>query len=258
MKFFRSVTVTPEHCPQDLYAQIVRMRPEAQRGSIFHLEAKPGDEESTRLVEQIAALCERRGLGEVRGACSHLLLPRYDASDLRTAPLLWLRTQRKMFHDTSRVENGRLCLPAGQTNANVKVGSIYPKPWIVVSDAVRHTLLDSGLPGPVFSKICLRGRSIHASDNPLWELRSSVLLPKMANSIPTEDDLIPGYTIADNWGEPHYSERDLKRVGPIGLGRTFEALQAGEPWLVISQQLYQHCLKHNIRFEASPMRVDPS
>ena len=227
---------------------------------MFFVEAKPGDEESARLIEQIVVLCEKRGLqsthDDVVGSYVHLVVPVYDASDLQIAPLLWLETQQKMFHDVKRDEQGRLCLPASEANTTVKVGSVYPKPWIVVSDAVRHTLLAGGLAGLTFGEVCLRGMSIHASPRPFWEMKSSVVLPKMVNSVPRKSEFGPSYKVEDKYGEPHYAQEDLDRIGAFDVARTFEAMQTGEPWLIVSQRFYHYCLENKISLELRPARID--
>src|SRR6185295_8851834 len=100
------------------------------------------------------------------------------------------------------------------------------------------------------------------------ELRSSVTLPKMVNSIVDPNPAFdpPRHLIrgAGTYGEPHYAESALQEVGPFDIAHTFERLQAGEPFgagqpvLIISQRFYQHCLKHKIPLEVRPARVDAS
>jgi hypothetical protein len=131
MKLFRSVTLTPEHFPQDLYTRIAQLKPEAQRGSIFHLEAKPGDEESAHLVERILALCKERGLDRIPGAYSYRVVPHYEPADLEAAPLLWLRGQRRMskgMESNRRDGQGRIVLPATWAKPTIKIASIFPEP----------------------------------------------------------------------------------------------------------------------------------
>ncbi len=262
MKFFRSVTVTPEHCPQELYNRILQLKPEAQRGSIFHLEARPGDEASARLVERVAALCREQGLDKVRGAYSHLVLPHYEASDLEASPLLWLLTQKRMFkgiNSNRRDECGRIVLPAAEAKQTIRIASIFPEPWLVVSTETRRLLENGGLDGIKFDEVALKGHSIHSSPEPFWELRSTVVLPRMVNSvIDTTVDWHPErYLVQDPYGEPHYRRSELEPLGAFDIAHTFERLSSGSPGLIVSQRFYRHCLTNQIPLEVRPARIDP-
>ncbi len=261
MKIFRSVTIAPERCPQDLYAHVVRMKPEAQRGSIFHLEAKPGDDQSARLVDLIVALCKERGLDKVRGAYSHMVDRVYDAADFQTAPLLLLETQRKMFQDAERRdERGRLSLLAGQAKPSVKIGSIYPRPWIVVTEAVRRNLELGGFVGLEFGEVLVKGRSSLPRTGLFWEVWSRLLLPKMSNSILYEDSPFPAYAIVDppfHTVEPHYRASELKPVGRFDVAQTLEPLGGPDRHLIVSQSFYQYCLRNKMPIRVRPVRIDP-
>lgn len=269
MKFFRSVSVNSNVCPPGVYEEILRLWPEGVRHVTFHLEAKPGDDVNAELVERIVAFCKNHGLDRLRGAYSYLVMPHYEPRDLAAAPLLWLLTQRRMFkgiNSSQRDEHGRIVLPATQAKPTVKVASIFPTPWVVVSNAVRRTLESGGLAGMKFEEVAIKGHSMRASADPFWELRSTLTLPKMANSVVDPNIAFdpPRHVIvgADTYGEPHYVESALRGVGPFDIAHTFERLEAGEPFgagqpaLIISQRFYQHCLKHKIPLEARPARID--
>jgi hypothetical protein len=262
MKFFRSVTLTPENCPEDLYAQAVRLRPEAQRGSIFHLEAKPGEEENAKLVDQIVALCKKRGLDNVRGAYSHRVEPIYEPADLEAAPLLWLVAQERMFkgiNSNQRDESGRIVLLATEAKVAIKIASIFPEPWIVVSSATRRILENGGLIGMTFEEVAIKGHSMLLAPEPFWELRSTINLPKMRNSVINPRE--PGwsaYTINDPYVEPHYGQSEIRALGAFDIAHTWERGGRSEsPELIISQRLYQYCLKNKIPLEVRPARIDP-
>ncbi|HEV2484256.1 MAG TPA: hypothetical protein VGT08_01885 [Terracidiphilus sp.] len=240
----------------------MRLRPEGEGGGSFHLEAKPGDEESARLVEHIVALCNENGLDKVRGAYSYLVLPHYEAPDLASAPLLWLLGQKRMFKRMDadqRDDRGRLVLPATEAKPTIKLASIFPKPWIVISEATRRILEGGGLAGVKFDEVAIRGRSVHASPEPFWELSTGVILPKMVNSVAdtTVDWDPPRHRVHDPYGEPHYRQSELQVVGAFDIAHTFERLTVGEPALIISQRFYQICLRNRIPLEAQPVRVDP-
>ncbi|HEV2208116.1 MAG TPA: hypothetical protein VG167_05035 [Verrucomicrobiae bacterium] len=262
MKFFQSITLTPEHCPKDLYGRVVGMAPNGQRGSLFHLEAKAGDEDSGIIVKKIVALCTEHGLDKIPGAYSHMVDRVYEQSDFEAAPLLMLETQFKMFHGAQgRDAEGRLSLPIGQAKPSIKVASIYPQPWVVVSSEVRKILESEHLAGLQFGEVLVRARSRTPSVGFFWELRSEVVLPKMLNSIPYPETPFPSYGIVDppfHTVEPHYRAGDLKSLGRFDAARTFEPLGGPYPYLIVSQRLYQHCLRSKIRLRVRPVRIEQS
>jgi len=132
------------------------LNPEGAGSLSFHLEAQPDDEERAKSVELIAALCKQRGLDRIRGAYSHLVMPRYEEADLQAAPLLRLVSQRKMFkgiNSNQRDGVGRIVLPATEAKATIKIASIFPELWIVVSSATRRLLESAGLIGIGFEGV---------------------------------------------------------------------------------------------------------
>ena len=88
MKFYRNIYIHEQGFPPDLYAEIVRLKPECRRGDVFMLEALAGDEVNGQLAERIAALCEKRGLrrtaGDV-GTYGYTAVRKYEADDLLAA-----------------------------------------------------------------------------------------------------------------------------------------------------------------------------
>lgn len=262
MKFYHSISLNKNICPSDFYAGIVRLKPENDSSLFFKLEAQPGDEINAELVENVLALCKERGLDKVRGAYSYLLMPLYETVDLEAALLLQLQIQKKMFkglNSDQRDERGYVVMKATEAKPTVKIASIWPKPWIVVSDAVRQMLEAGGLVGLKFDGVSIEGHSIHAAPAPFWELRSSVTLPKMINSLPDTSvnfDHVR-YLIHGSYGEPHYRESEIQLLGSFDIAHTFERLSGGEPGLVVSQRFYKYCLKNKIPLEVRPARIDP-
>jgi hypothetical protein len=262
MKFYRRIWINERGCPPELFATIVGLGPECRGRDFFHLEAKPGEEANAECVERILALCKEHGLDKIKGAYSYSVLPHYEASDLQAAPLLRLWTQRRMFkglNSDKRDDQGRVVLPAAEAKPSIRMASIWPKPWIVVSDRTRRVLEEGGLASMKFDEVAIKGHSVHASPDPFWELRSKVILPKMVNSVPdtTIDWELQRYLIHGPYGEPRYREGDLRPLGAFDIAHTWERLSAGEPGLLVSQRFYQHCLKNKIPLEVRPARVEP-
>jgi hypothetical protein len=262
MKFSCGISVNEKLCPADLYEAIVQLKPDGRRGQNFGLTARPGDEEGARLVERIAAMCKARGLDNIRGAYVSGVAVHYEPADFQTAPLLWLMRQRRLFQHNNarnRDELGRVWLPATDAKPSIQIASIFARPWIVTSNSVRGMLESGGLLGLKFDEVAIKGHSIHVSSEPVWELRSSIVLPKMSNSVlnTTVEWEEARYRIDDPYGEPHYRQNGLQQLGTFDIAHTFERLSKGGPELIVSQRLYQHCLKNKIQLEVRPVRLDP-
>ena len=261
MKVFRSVSVNSNVCPPDLYKEIVRLWPAGVRHSTFHVEAQPGDVENARLVDQIVTFCKQRGLDQVRGAYSLRVAPVYEATDFEGAPLLWLVAQKKMFkgiNSNIRDERGRIVLPATEARASIKIASVFPEPWIIVSSSTRRTLESAGLIGMGFEEVAIKGQSIHLAPEPFWEVRSTVTLPKMLNSVINPPDLgLSQYTINDPYVEPHYGQSEIQALGAFDIAHTLErGGRSDSQELIVSQRFYQYCLKHKIPLQVRPVRID--
>jgi len=263
MKLYRSIDLNRKICPPDLYEAARRMslKPDDPESINLHVEAKAGDDEGGLLVQRIAAMCKEEGLDKVRGAYSYHVSPVYDRSDFEAAPLLRLVGQKKMFKgidSNQRDQRGRIVLPATEAKASIKIASIFPESWIVVSSATRRLLESSDLIGMKFEEVAIKGQSIHLAPEPFWELRSTLTLPRMLNSreVTTNPEL-PAYVINDPLVEPHYRESDIRELGAFDIAYTWENFRPGKPEFVISQRFYQHCLKHKIPLEVRPVRIDP-
>jgi hypothetical protein len=149
------------------------------------------------------------------------------------------------------------------------LGRIRPN-WIIVADKVKRLLESGHFVGLEFGEVVLKGKSIHAATEPFWELKSSVTLPKMANThqfihpgkteaIPFTGDYSKIIMISDppfRTGEVHYRRSDLQALGPFDIARTFEKYMEIHPALVISQRFYQFCEQHKLPLNVEPVRVD--
>jgi hypothetical protein len=262
MKLYRSISLNKNVCPPDFYAEMCQLYPGGALQLMFRLEAKAGEEENAQAVEHIAALCEQRGLDKIRGAYSYSLMPQYEKADMQAAPLLRLVGQRKMFKgippNQRRDGAGRIVLPATEAKATIKLASIFPTSWVVVSNATRRFLEGADLIGIKFEEVAIKGHSVHAACEPFWELRSTLALPKMANSVIYPEPAYghTAYTIQDPYLEPHYRKSELEPLHLFDIAHTFERSHDGSQGLIVSQRFYQHCLKHKIPVEVRPVRID--
>lgn len=264
MKYFRSISLNRNTCPPGVYAAIVQLRPENAGSVSFHLEAKPGDEKAARLVEHALAVCKQHGLKQTRGTTVGSFVYTvdrvYERVDLQAAPLLLVNGGRPDLHEMKRDSEGRFVLPATRATSSLKLASVFPTNFVIISDAVRQTLESGGLHGLSFGQVVLSGKSIHAVTTPFWELGSSLTLPKTVNSIAYEDSPFPCYGVDEppfGLGEPHYRSTELEATGKFDIARTHEPLGGPEQALIVSQRFYQHCLKNRIPLEVRPVRIDP-
>ena len=264
MKLYRSISIEERGFPSEIYQAIVRLSPGDQQTDHFCLECQPGDESTAAQAESILALCERHGLRPARtageiGTYTYAVVRHYEPADLKTAPFLILGAQRKMFRGAGeRDALGRLLLPATQAKLSIKIASVFLKDWYVVSDMVKKILESGGLIGLHFRETVLKGKSVYAADQPLWELDSNLTLPKMVNSLLNEHSVVPCYAIDERpyrYGEPHYRQHELRAIGDFDIARTFEPLGYAQG-MVVSHRLYQHCLKNKIPIEGRPVRID--
>lgn len=264
MKFYRSIWIEEKGFPPDLYSAIAQIKPECRRADHFHMECQPGDNDAAAVAEFIVARCQERQLKRTArgedGTYGYDVVRHYEANDLKAAPLLLLETQKRVFRDTKeRDSSGRLLLPAPQARPTIKIASIFFTDWFVVSDEVRRVLEVGTFAGLVFVETVMKGKSVHAAETPFWELESNVTLPKMVNALRNEYSTIPSYMIVDppyRYGEPHYRQSELAKLGEFDVARTLEPFGRG-PLMLVTQRFFQHCLKHKVLLDVRPVRIDP-
>ena len=275
MKSYRLVKIPREKCPEHIFAKVLEMAPDSLSplGGI-KVEADVGEDAKAELVEKIVSYCRDSGLtwssargGGRPGTYGYEMVRCYESADLIGARFLILERQKQIQLEEERDEQGRLLMAASKARAGRKVGRIYPN-WIIVSDSTRRILETGNFKGLEFGEVALKGTSVNAAKDPFWELKSSVTLPKMANtdrfvmvdSVPFNGDYSKTVWISDppyRTGEIHYREADLKALGDFDIAYTFEHYMEHHRVLVISQRFYQHCLKHKIPLEVEPVRIDP-
>ena len=235
------------------------------------IEAAAGDEAKAKLIEQAIAYCEANSITWSRlglpGHYEYEIVRRYEPEDLTGARLLTLERGNLIQLEYERDAQGRLLMAASKARAGRKIGRIHSN-WIVIPDATRKILDAGNFKGLEYGEVALKETSARASTEPFWELKSSLTLPKMANTgrfvisghIPFDEDYTKIVWIDDlpyRAGEIHYRENDLKVMGEFDVARTFEKYMEPHPALVVSQRFYQHCLKHKIPLEVKPVRIDP-
>ena len=229
------------------------------------MDTSPGDESSAKLVDEIVAMCERSGLRKsspgIAGAYTHDVHHHYESSDFEAAPLLWLIGQKVTFdyiNSGERDEHGRICVPTRKAKSAFKIASIFPRPWVVLTNQTRRVLESGQLVGLKFAEVSIEGKATPISSEPFWELRSSVVLPKMVNSVPDTVVKHESFLIYGSYGEPHYRQLDLQPLGVFDIAFTREPLGGNrDPSLIVSQRFYQHCLNNKIPLEVRPVRIDP-
>jgi len=265
MKFYHCFEIREQGFPPELYNAICSMKPESRGKEDFILESKPGDEINAALIKRLVDFCEQHSVRRAVvarefNAYGYTVVRHYEADDLEAAPLLMLETQNKMFRGRlSRDESGRLMLPAKEAGTSFKFASGMFNHFYIVADPVRKLLETSQLAGFFFRETTLKGTSIRATTEALWEIDSDIKLPKMTNSAVNPHSRGPSYMIIEGHyrdAEPHYQQSDLQSLGNFDMARTYEQL-GSEPGMIVSQRFYQTCLRHKIQLRCRPVRVDP-
>jgi hypothetical protein len=263
MKYYRYFRVRELGFPPPLYQEICALKPGARGKEDFVVESQPGDETNVALIERLVTLCERHalprsGTGKI-GTYGYEVMRHYEEEELKAAPLLMLQTQKRMFRERlTRDSSGRLQLPARECGVSIKVASGMLDSWYVASDSTRKVLERGPATGLFFRETVLKGNSMRATTEPLWEMDSAIKLPMMVNSLLNPHSIVPCYMIVEppyRDGEPHYRQRDLLPLGTFDIARTFEQL-GSQPELIVSQRFYRHCLENKIEFEVRPVRAD--
>ena len=275
MKYRHFLQVNEATLPKSAFDEICAIAPEGRKPYGFDHQIDSDFSDGGETVYKIIKICSSNGLSRRRSygpkSYGHSADRWYDDEVLHNAELLvfYRQIQIRSAAKPERDVQGRLQLIASTSKPTLKLFSVFPN-WIIVSDKVRQILESGQFVGLRFGEVVLAGKSIHASPEPFWELKSSIVLPKMAN---LHQFIHPGRTEAEpfqgdyskiilfndppfNKGEVHYRRNDLAALGPFDIAATFENFMEPHPALVISQRLYQHCLKHKIKLEVEPVRID--
>jgi hypothetical protein len=196
---------------------------------------------------------------------------RYDSDDLSASELLIVNIHcNEVQFESSRDPGGRLILLPKKLRRNFVVGRIYPN-YLVVSDKVMKLLAGGGFLGLRFNEVITLGGDGDSTPR-IWELTSSIVLPKMSNTHrfrcaggpetvhqPFQGDYTKVIGIDDppyRAGEPHYLRSDIKALGAFDVALTFEKYLVDHQALVVSQRFYQFCEKNGIPLGVSPIRID--
>jgi len=197
-------------------------------------------------IKALVALCRAWGLqrskGGAPGTYGFEMDRIYEASDFNACELLMLGLQQKHQLEDERDAEGRIIL-TGRFKKGLEMGSIFSGGFIV-SDRVRGLLEAGRLGGLKFVETVSRSQNgIRLSSN-FWEVQSSVVLPKMANTNrflqignakppePFGGDYSRMVDIDDppyRSGEAHYRRSDLVAVGDFDIARTFEKYREPVP-----------------------------
>lgn len=279
MKNYQWIRVRRDSVPDSIFNAVCHVWPEGKKsdrwGDEFNFECWLEDKERAVLGDRILSICQEAGLSRsMQGGPGTYGLDVdriYEQSDYDSAEFLLLRRQREIQLDHERDDNGRLLLVASKAKTSIKLGRIFPN-WIIVSDRVKRSLETEKFKGLEFGEVVLKGKSIHAAREPFWELKSSVVLPRIANrhqfvhpGMSTPEPFTGDYSkmimLHDppfRTGEVHYQKSDIDLLLPFDIARTFENFMEPHPALIISQRFYQFCLKNKIPVNVQPVRIDPN
>jgi hypothetical protein len=271
MKLYRSFRIRQKGFPKVFYRLICLTAPQSARADEFEIEARTGETLNQWKIAMLVTLCRAFGLARTpRGEPGTYGLDasrNYEESDLVTCELLLIGGQPKYQIKAERDKEGRLLLTA-EFARGLRLGSAWN--FTVVSKEVRQLLEVADLQGLTFREGVTQNPT--AEPRSFWEIQSSIVLPKMANTDrlmycgwretppqPFTGDYSRMVFIDDppyRSGEIHYWQSDLAPLGKLDVATTFELYRQPYPALVISQRFYQTCLKNGIALNVEPVRVD--
>lgn len=265
MKYVHKFEILESTLPKSVFNELCSLKPESRNpvglGYVVASENVDGDEFLRYALGVVSRLqIPSRSVANINHY-GHRITREYEPSDIASAELLLMDWQRKLqkYVRPERDERGRLVVLARHATSSLKFASTYPDNFIFVSDKVRRVLEDGNLVGLQFGETTIQGESESNSGEPVWELKSSITLPKIAN---THQLVHRGKTEAEPFlgdysrqvlindppfgsGEPHYRRSDLAAMGAFDIANMREKF-VNEQALIISQRFYQRCLKNKI------------
>jgi hypothetical protein len=274
MTLYKCLTLRRRSASRALYSLARALRPRIVCTDWIRFEGQTGEAANLCKIAILLAAAKACGLRRTVGgdaqSYGYEIVRNYEESDFLACDLLFLRghpTKYQLDHD--RDAQGRLLL-----NREFVRGLHLGNAWrrIVVSNEVRQCLQDAHLIGLQFQEAVPHDKESTA-DGPFWELQSSVVLPKMANTdqmkyigmrdapaTPFDRDYSRMVFIDEppyRSGEIHYRRSDLARLGQFDIAQTFELYRQPHRELVISQRFYQACGGAGILLSLEPVRIDP-
>lgn len=294
MRYRHHLRVDEKSLPNEAYEEICALAPGARKHYGFHLQLDVDAADGGEIVQRITTICSEHGLRRrsVIGSGAYgYYVDRSYGDDLFKFDLLMLNPQ---VMTRAGVREGRF-VGAADPELRLALGewrlaSASGPSWRVVVDAEARESLELGeFVGLSFGESPLfpeRARRVAAQERlasargsqgwavlawPCWELKSSIVLPKMANRLmqygwrgepprPFEGDYSRPVFIDDppfSKGEVHYRRSEIETLGPFDIARTFEKYMVPAPALVVSQRFHQYCLSNGIGLWADPVRLDP-
>lgn len=274
MRYLHSLAIDIGTIPKNDFEDLCQRKPEGRKPLGFYIEVvckdPTGDEIICRGIEVARKHGLRRRYHASANSYGYHVTRWYDDSDLANAELLILGRQTKIqgLTNPSRDAQGRLLLAAA-LKSNFAIGRVFPN-WVVVSDRVKRTLETARLVGLFFFEVAPRNVGLEAPPAPIWEVRSTITLPKMANMerfihpgqtepLPFQGDYSQIVMLSEppfDKGEVHYRRSDLTAIGPFDIGSTYENYLEPHPALVISKRFYQLLVSNRLQVQADPVRLD--
>lgn len=277
MKFTVHITADKTTLSPDAYASLCKIYPEgiSPGGLVADL---PADHP---VVAQLVGFLDAQGIprdATATSKCFGFQMHRtYEDRDF--APVEYLAVFPKeglWVRKTGRDEQGRSVI-VEPVPATLTIASGGSKWGCFVSDRIREAIKAEEFIGPNFRETVIDVQEIDEEEldfeiygGAVWELESSIVLPKLANvhqfvhyqNEPFNGDYSRPICIieepfANAVGEFHYRESELRAVEPFDFARTFEFHNKRSHTLVVSQRFYLFCRDLNLPINWQPVRIDP-
>ena len=286
MLFRHHIRIDEQGLPKEAYEEICALAPEARKHYGFHLQLDIDVADGGEIVRRIIDICSEHGLKWREAIGKGVFGYRVDRSygdDLFQFDLLMLNPQKMT---RAGVKDGRFV--GAVDDAWRIISELGFSARVVVDEEARGVLEEGNFVGLQFSESQLypkrlgaltadewvavesASRRLAVLPGPFWELKSSIVMPKMASRLmqygwrgepprPFEGDYSRPVFIDDapfSRGEVHYRRGEIDTLGSFDIARTFENYVEPRPALVISQRFYQYCLANGIGLWVDPVRID--
>ena len=291
MTEYARINIGKNDAGEEVFSQLLSLYPENKWNNTF-IYYGPMVHSRTQEILNLLRLYDRKpwdntsvGIKNPRVNFTFQIEKKYNAKELSSFLFLEVRPlDDAHIFDSPRREDKLMRLLQGYLKEDVDIGFTMPT-WYVVPDHVKRVLEEGRFAGIVFRPIhLLPGLAVTAETpvvpwdqygEPWWELDSDISLPPLSDSMTFTDmngkilknrDFSNGFHRRDGLyvhPELHYKAANLEVFGCFDLARTYEPFgnrkgyERSDCPLVASQKFYQFCLKHRIKTNWVPVRIDP-
>lgn len=273
------------HIGDRVFDRLVRIYPEGQDRHAFWSFLSEDDPRTLEILKTLDEAGVKPWMDSSRprekGREFTLQLERfYDCSEVAACDLVELAPKETCPGDYRDERTGHVLLDVHRLDNSLDF-ALADRERYVVPDRVKRILEQADLDHLLFRSALLSDpkQAVDAVipwegwGPPWWELTSDYTLPPVSPSMDLRDRdgkpidrKEPNALHVRKEGlyvhpELHYLASDLRKCEPFDLARTWERFGGEMKWnertLVASKRFYEFCVKHNLKTDWVPVRIDP-